>query len=127
MNVEEQFKKLLNTSSDTIDSDVFLKNLHSERLRRTEKKLKLCNVGLSFCFVIVLGFITMNQLTNEPDVYASVDLYSYQEMDEETEEYMNDLAFYLINTSDDIWQTIDFFETINFENVIAMNNGEIYE
>ena len=69
----------------------------------------------------------MNQLTNEPDVYASVDLYSYQEMDEETEEYMNDLAFYLITTSDDIWQTIDFFETINFENVIAMNNGEIYE
>ena len=127
MNVEEQFKKLLNTSSDTIDSDVFLKNLHSKRLRRTEKKLKLYNGALSFCFVIVLGFITMNQLTNEPDVYASVDLYSYQEMDEETEEYMNDLAFYLINTSDDIWQTIDFFETINFENVIAMNNGEIYE
>ena len=127
MNVEEQFKKLLNTSSDTIDSDLFLKNLHSERLRRTEKKLKLYNGTLSFCFVIVLGFITMNQLTNEPDVYASVDLYSYQEMDEETEEYMNDLAFYLINTSDDIWQTIDFFETINFENVIAMNNGEIYE
>ena len=26
MNVEEQFKKLLNTSSDTIDSDLFLKN-----------------------------------------------------------------------------------------------------
>ena len=127
MNVEEQFKKLLNTSSDTIDSDVFLKNLHSERLRRTEKKLKLYNGVLSFCFVIVLGFITMNQLTNDPAVYASVDLYSYQEMDEETEEYMNDLAFYLINTSDDIWQTIDFFETINFENVIAMNNGEIYE
>jgi len=127
MNIEEQFKKLLNTSSDRIDSDVFLKNLHSERLRRTEKKLKLYNGALSFCFVIALGFITMNQLTNDPDVYASVDLYSYQEMDEETEEYMNDLAFYLINTSDDIWQTIDFFETINFENVIAMNNGEIYE
>jgi hypothetical protein len=69
----------------------------------------------------------MNQLTNDPDVYASVDLYSYQEMDEETEEYMNDLAFYLINTSDDIWQTIDFFEKINFENVIAMNNGDMYE
>ena len=127
MNVEEQFKKLLNTPSNTIDSDVFLKNLHSERLRRTEKKLKLYNGALSFCFVIVLGFITMNQLTNDPDVYASVDLYSYQEMDEETEEYMNDLAFYLINTSDDIWQTIDFFETINFKNVIAMNNGDIYE
>ena len=127
MNIEEQFKKLLNTSSDRIDSDVFLKNLHSERLRRTEKKLKLYNGALSFCFVIALGFITMNQLTNDPDVYASVDLYSYQEMDEETEEYMNDLAFYLINTSDDIWQTIDFFETINYENVIAMNNGEIYE
>ena len=127
MNIEEQFKKLLNSSSDAIDSDIFLKNLHSERLRRTEKKLKLYNGALSFCFVIVLGFITMNQLTNDPDIYASVDLYSYQEMDEETEEYMNDLAFYLINTSDDIWQTIDFFETINFENVIAMNNGEIYE
>ena len=127
MNIEEQFKKLLNTSPDTIDSDVFLKNLHSERLRRTEKKLKLYHGALSFCFVIVLGFITMNQLTNDPDVYASVDLYSYQEMDEETEEYMNDLAFYLINTSDDIWQTIDFFEKINFENVIAMNNGDMYE
>ena len=127
MNIEEQFKKLLNSSSDAIDSDIFLKNLQLERLRRSEKKLKLYNGVVSFCFVIALGFITMNQLTNDPDVYASVDLYSYQEMDEETEEYMNDLAFYLINTSDDIWQTIDFFETINFKNVIAMKNGDIYE
>ena len=58
-------------------------------MRRTEKKLKLYHGALSFCFVIVLGFITMNQLTNDPDVYASVDLYSYQEMDEETEELLS--------------------------------------
>ena len=60
INIEEQFKKLLNTSSDTIDSDVFLKNMHSERLRRSEKKVKLFHGALSFCFIIVLGFITMN-------------------------------------------------------------------
>ena len=127
MKIEEQFKKLLNTSSDTIESDAFLKSLHSERLRRDDRRKKLYDGFVSLCFVLVFSFITMSQLTNDPAIYASVDLQPYEEMDEETEEYVNDLAYYLINTSDDIWEIINFFETINFDNVIAMNNGDIYE
>ncbi len=127
MKIEEQFKKLLNTSSDTIESGAFLANLHSERLRRDDRRNKLYDGFISLCFILAFSFITMSQLTNDPTIYASVDLQPYAEMDEETEEYVNDLAYYLINTSDDIWETIDFFETINFDKVIAMNNGEIYE
>ena len=43
-------------------------------------------------------------------------------MDEETEAYVYDLAYYLVDTSDDIWETMIFLDQIQFEPIIAMNN-----
>ena len=48
----------------------------------------------------------------------------YQEMDAETESFVYDLADYLIVSSDDIWQTLDFFDEINLNDLIASNYGE---
>jgi hypothetical protein len=44
-------------------------------------------------------------------------------MDSETEEYVYDLAEYLVENSDDIWETLAFFDNIEFEPVTNMNDG----
>ena len=44
-------------------------------------------------------------------------------MDSETEDYVIDLAAYLVNSSNDIWETLNFFDEINFDNIIASNYG----
>ena len=64
----------------------------------------------------------MSQLTDDFTVYASSDLQTLEVMDEETEAYVYDLAYYLVDTSDDIWETMIFLDQIQFEPIIAMNN-----
>ena len=44
-------------------------------------------------------------------------------MDIETETYLYELADYLVETSDDIWETLAFLDEINFETVIINENG----
>ena len=44
-------------------------------------------------------------------------------MDNETEEFVYELAEYLVENSDDIWETLTFLDKIEFETVVAMNNG----
>ena len=46
-------------------------------------------------------------------------------MDSETEEYVYDLAEYLVESSDDIWETLAFLDNIEFEPVRTMNDGGI--
>jgi hypothetical protein len=46
-------------------------------------------------------------------------------MDSETEEYVYDLAEYLVENSDDIWETLAFLDNIEFEPVTKMNDGGI--
>ena len=67
----------------------------------------------------------MNQLTDDFSVYASNDLQALEVMDEETEAYVYDIASYLVDSSDDIWETIMFFDEIQYEPIIAMNNRGI--
>ena len=73
-------------------------------------------------FLAIFGFASMSQLTDDFTVYASNDLQALEVMDEETEAYVYDLAYYLVDTSDDIWETMIFLDQIQFEPIIAMNN-----
>ena len=45
-------------------------------------------------------------------------------MDAETEEFVYDLAVYLVDNSDDIWETLAFLDEIEFEPVVTMHEEE---
>ena len=83
------------------------------------------NGASSAAFLAIFGFASMSQLTDDFTVYASNDLQALEVMDSETEAYVYDLASYLVDTSDDIWETIMFLDEIQFEPVIAINNRGI--
>ena len=82
---------------------------------------------MSLCILALFSILTVSQLAYEPGTFASTDLTPLEEMDAETESYVVDLATYLVDSSNDIWNTLDFFEEINFDNLIASNYGDIYE
>ena len=125
MNIEKELKNIIQSQVQTIDEDNFINNLHLERKRRHAKKIGFINGVSAAAFLVIFGFATMSQLTDDFTVYASNDLQALEVMDSETEAYVYDLASYLVDTSDDIWETIMFLDEIKFEPVIAMNNRGI--
>ena len=125
MNIEKEFKNIVQARVESIDEDNFINNLHIERKHRYAKKIGFMNGVSAAAFLAIFGFASMSQLTDDFTVYASNDLQALEVMDSETEAYVYDLASYLVDTSDDIWETIMFLDEIQFEPVIAMNNRGI--
>ena len=125
MNIEKEFKNIVQSRVESIDEDNFINNLHLERKHRHAKNIGFINGVSAAAFLAIFGFASMNQLTDDFSVYASNDLQALEVMDEETEAYVYDIASYLVDSSDDIWETIMFFDEIQYEPIIAMNNRGI--
>jgi len=125
MNIEKEFKNIIQSHNQTIDENNFINNLHLERKRRYAKKIGFLNGVSAAAFLAIFGFASISQLTDDFTVYASNDLQALEVMDAETEEYVYEIASYLVDTSDDIWETIIFLDEIQYEPIIAMNNRGI--
>ena len=122
MNIEKEFKNIVQSRVESIDEDNFINNLHLERKRRHAKIIGFINGVSAAAFLAIFGFASISQLTDDFTVYASNDLQALEVMDAETEEYVYEIASYLVDTSDDIWETIIFLDEIQYEPIIAMNN-----
>jgi|TARA_B110000014_G_C19868497_1_gene449699 hypothetical protein len=123
MNIDKQIKKIQNEDVGNIDSQSFVNNLHRKRIQNDARSAQAISGIISFCILVIFSFLTVSQLAYEPGSFASTDLIPYEEMDSETEDYVIDLAAYLVNSSNDIWETLNFFDEINFDNIIASNYG----
>ena len=124
MNIEKQFQGIAKSQFSVPDGDTFLEKLHGERQKRQQRKMGFIHGVTSAAIVVVLGMITSSQLTDDPMVYASTDLIPVETMDAETEEFVYDLAVYLVDNSDDIWETLAFLDEIEFEPVVTMHQEE---
>ena len=124
MNIEKQFESIAKLQFSAPDGDAFLEKLHGERQQRQQRKMGFIHGLTSAVIVVVLGMITSSQLTDDPMIYASTDLIPVETMDAETEEFVYDLAVYLVDNSDDIWETLTFLDEIEFEPVLTMHEEE---
>ncbi len=125
MNIENRFQQIAKAEFTAPDTDAFLQKIHGERQRRHQRKTGFINGISAATIVAVLGLVTTSQLTDDPMVYASKDLIQVEVMDAETEEYVYDLAGYLVDNSEDIWETLAFLDEVKFEPVATMNDGGI--
>ena len=124
MKFENKLKHILPQADNSIDSSSFLSSLHKERKRRNLQRNKIINTFSAFALLLVVGLTSIKSLSNEPIFIANNDLYALQQMDEETEALIFNLADYLVTTSDDFWETMAFFEEIQFEPMYSLNiNG----
>ena len=127
MDVDKQIRKIQNDNVGSLNAESFIKNLHKKRNQNIMRSSQRISALGSLCVIALFGFFTVTQLANDPGSYASIDLTEYKEMDDETESYVLDLADYLLDSSNDIWETLAFFDEINFDNIIASNYGDVNE
>ena len=104
-----------------LDSEMFLENLHTKRKAIEFRRNRIINAFSAMALLFFVGFSTFKSLQNENYSYASNDLKAMQNMDQETELFMHDLANYLIDSSDNYWETIEFFEELEYEPIYSLN------
>ena len=121
MDFEKKIKESLQTQRIDLDSEMFLENLHAKRKAIEFRKNRIINAFSAIALLFFIGFSTFKSLKNENYSYALNDLKAMQNMDQETELFMHDLANYLIDSSDNYWETIEFFEELEYEPIYSLN------
>ncbi len=118
MNIEKQIQNMFSDDSSTIEADNFLDKLHATRERKIRNQQRF-SYGLSSLVVVLLvGILAITQLNNNASdlqynqYFADVDI-----TEEMMEEYYDELAVYLLEQSDDIWATMEFFYDVNNESI----------
>lgn len=122
MDFEKKIKESLQTQRIDFDSEMFLENLHEKRKAIEFRRSRIINAFSAMALLLFVGFSTFKSLQNENYSYALNDLKAMQNMDQETELFMHDLANYLIDSSDNYWETIEFFEELEYEPIYSLNN-----
>ena len=121
MDFEKKIKESLQTQQIDLDSEMFLENLHAKRKAIEFRRNRIINAFSAMALLFFVGFSTFKSLQNENHIYALNDLKAMQNMDQETELFMHDLANYLIDSSDNYWETIEFFEELEYEPIYSLN------
>ena len=122
MDFEKKIKESLQTQRIDLDSEMFLENLHEKRKAIEFRRSRIINAFSAMALLLFVGYSTFKSLQNENYSYALNDLKPIQGMDHETELFMHDLANYLIDSSDNYWETIEFFEELEYEPIYSLNN-----
>ena len=107
MNIEDKIKKMVSNEDSSLNTEIFLDNLHSTRAKRTRRTKRITYGVSSLVVVLLVSVLSISQLrTNEKNTV----LYSGLEVtDEELEEYYDDMMVYLVEESDDVWSAMEFF------------------
>jgi hypothetical protein len=123
MNIEKQIQNLFSEEHADINPDSFLDRLHNTRERNTRNQQRL-SYGISMSVIVLLvGVLAFNQLSNNASsVQYEEYIISENISDEMVEEYYDELAVYLVENSDDIWSTMEFFYDANYQITNNMEN-----
>ena len=121
MDFEKKIKESLQTQRIDLDSEMFLENLHIKRKAIEFRRNRIINAFSAMALLFFVGFSALKSLQNENYSYALNDLKAMQNMDQETELFMHDLANYLIDSSDNYWETIEFFDELEYEPIYSLN------
>ncbi len=114
MNIEKQIQSIFSDDSSTIDADDFLDKLHATRERRIRNQQRFSYGIFSLVVVLLVGILAITQLNNNASDIQYNQYFADADITEEMmEEYYDELAVYLIEQSDDIWTTMEFFYDVN--------------
>ncbi len=117
---ESSLKHIVSLETSTVDADLFIKNLHGERIKRDSKRQGFLNGITATLMVVSLGIFTASQLQENPAEMSVVDVFQTEIIDNETELFLYEMADYLVQESDDVWGTIAFLEETNVKPILMM-------
>ena len=123
MNIENEIQNLFSEETTEINADRFLDRLHTTREKRIRNQQRL-SYGISMSVIVFLvGVLAFTQLSNNAsNIQYEEYLISENISEEMAAEYYDELAIYLVENSDDIWSTMEFFYDANYQ--IINNNME---
>ncbi len=123
MNIEKQIQNLFSEETAEINADRFLDRLYTTREKRIRNHQRL-SYGISMSVIVLLvGVLAFTQLSNNASsVQYEEYLISENITEEMAEEYYDELAVYLVEQSDDIWSTMEFFYDTNYQTNNNMEN-----
>lgn len=112
MKIEDKIKQSLLTSRRRINEDEFIENIHVRRLKFDRQSKQFMQTIFATIFIVCMGITTISQLE-----YQSVIIESYAETDSfkieiDTTAYLNDMALFLTNSDEDIFDTLKFLHEI---------------
>ncbi|MBU0529357.1 hypothetical protein KKF86_06330 [bacterium] len=123
MNIEKQIQNLFSEDQNHINVDNFLDKLHKTHENKIRKQQRFAYGISAMAVILIVGIFTFTQLTNDAsDIQYEEYLLSEDITEEMAEEYYDELAVYLVENSDDIWSTMEFFYDTNYQTI---NNMEI--
>ncbi|NQU27621.1 MAG: hypothetical protein HQ528_04980 [Candidatus Marinimicrobia bacterium] len=115
MNIESRLTELIDSNHPVTDSDDFIERLHTRRrkaaLQRQQRKsglMALALVGLVTIFSQLQINSTTNRLAFLEENYFSNEDFAVNE------QFIDEAALFLINQSDDIWATLEFFDDVEY-------------
>jgi hypothetical protein len=113
MDIEKQIHKLISEDQLQLDSDKFLDKLHKTQSRKARNQQRITYIISSLIVVLLVGILSITQLNNTNSNLQYGQYFSDIEMsDEMMDEYYEELMVYLVDDSDDIWSTLEFFYEI---------------
>ena len=116
MITEKKIQNLISSDSSSIDADVFLNKLHRTRENKLQNQNRLKYGISSLVIVFLVGVLSISQLNNSVDTQYN-QYFTDSEMTEEMiDEYYDELMVYLVDETDDIWSTMEFFYEIDNPN-----------
>lgn len=122
MNIEKQIQSLFTDDYSSIDTDNFLDKLHATRERKIRNQQRFSYGVSSLVVVLLIGILAITQLNNNNyDIQNNQYFIDTNITEEMVEDYYDELAVYLVEQSDDIWTTMEFFYDVNNHTI---NNQE---
>ncbi len=114
MNIEKQIQNLFFDDHSTIDAGNFLDKLHATRESRIRNQQRVSYGISSLVVVLLVGILAITQLDNNAsDIQYNQYFADVNITEEMMEEYYDEIAIYLVEQSDDIWTTMEFFYDVN--------------
>ena len=116
MNIEKKIQNIFTEEYADINPNSFLDRLHNTREKRIRNQQRL-SYGISMSVIILLvGALAFTQLSNNASSIQYEDYITSENIsDEMAEEYYDELTVYLVENSDDIWSTMEFFYDTNYQ------------
>lgn len=113
---ETKLTQFIQREGQVPDADTFVKNLHTERGHRKELRQRFYTGIAAGILILMLGMFTASQLGGDPAELMVYDAFEIVDEEDRIEaEFITEMAVYLVEQNDDIWETLAFFEEIEFE------------
>ncbi|NIA18670.1 MAG: hypothetical protein GWO85_01075 [Simkaniaceae bacterium] len=121
MDIEKKLESVF-ASNIEINPDEIIDRFHSQRVIRNRQKQRLLNGAAAAMIILFVGVFSINLFNGHSSIILTENPPASIE-DTFTDEMVDEFAYYLMDESEDIWETLEFLNEIGYEPVTNLING----